>query len=306
MSQTKIRALAGACVAVLAASVARAQAPSLDEVLARAAGYVEGFHHELSGIVAEETYRQWIVNASSNSIFSARPQVPERRLRSDLLLLRPAGADRYVEFRDVFEVDRRPVRDREERLTQLFLEGSPSAATQIRRIIEESARYNIGAVVRTINVPTLALTFLEAGNQARFRFLRAESSAPSIGGRAGRDDDTPVFRVSTEMWVIEYEEVREDTIIRTPDGTDLPARGRFWIDPERGAVLMSELIVTNPDVRATIDVSYQSEPLLGFLVPVEMHERYQATRDVIEGRAAYGRFRRFQVDVDEGIRSPNR
>jgi hypothetical protein len=67
---------------------------------------------------------------------------------------------------------------------------------------------------------------------------------------------------------------------------------------------MSELIVVSPQVRATIDVSYQSEPLLGFLVPVEMQERYEAGRDVIHGYATYGRFRRFQVAVEEDIPIP--
>lgn len=271
MWRMNARRLVAVCVALLAAasSLVQAQEPSLDEVLDRAARYVERFHEELAGIVAEETYLQQIVNSSSNSIFSRRPEERERRLRSDLLLIRPADGDRYVEFRDVFEVDGRPVRDREERLTRLFLEASPSAVQQIRRIIDESARYNIGRVVRTINTPTLPLMFLEGGNQPRFQFSRTASEAPSIGGATRRNADSPVFRVSTEMWVIEYEEVARGTVVRTPEGVDLPARGRFWIDPAEGAVLMSELIVTNPDVRAT-----------------------------------YGRFRRFQVEVAEDIPTP--
>ncbi len=50
-----------------------------------------------------------------------------------------------------------------------------------------------------------------------------------------------------------------------------------------------------------ITVNYQSEPLLGLLVPTEMRERYDRLRDksVIEGFASYGRFRQFQVNVDE-------
>ena len=55
-----------------------------------------------------------------------------RELKSDLLLLKPAGADAWMAFRDVFEVDGEPVRDRTERLSQLFLERTPSTDAQIR------------------------------------------------------------------------------------------------------------------------------------------------------------------------------
>jgi hypothetical protein len=57
---------------------------------------------------------------------------------------------------------------------------------------------------------------------------------------------------------------------------------------------MSELVVEDRSVRATIDVSYQSEPLMDMLVPIEMRERYDGRRDgsLIEGRAGYGTFRR--------------
>jgi hypothetical protein len=66
---------------------------------------------------------------------------------------------------------------------------------------------------------------------------------------------------------------------------------------------MSELLLDAPTVSATIDVSYQSEPLVGFLVPIEMRERYagKVDRAHIEGTATYGRFRQFQVKTSEQI-----
>ena len=85
--------------------------------------------------------------------------------------------------------------------------------------------------------------------------------------------------------------MQRKTLIRTSTGRDIPARGRFWIEPATGRVLMSELTADSSAVRATIDVSYQSEPLLGYLVPIEMRERYEGRRDstLIEGNATYGR-----------------
>jgi hypothetical protein len=67
---------------------------------------------------------------------------------------------------------------------------------------------------------------------------------------------------------------------------------------------MSELVMDNGAVRATINVSYQSEPVLGFLVPAEMREHYEAHGQSIDGRATYGEFRQFQVKTKEVIGRP--
>jgi hypothetical protein len=66
---------------------------------------------------------------------------------------------------------------------------------------------------------------------------------------------------------------------------------------------MSELIAENGDVRGEIDVSYQSEPVVGLLVPVEMRRSYDRLRSGarIEERATYSKFRQFQVAVDEKL-----
>ncbi len=273
---------------LLAATAAAAQPPSLKDALGNAAAYVANFHRQLSTIVAEEAYIQEIKyqeeNAAGGHIF-----VP-RRLRSDLLLVRPTGADRYVEYRDVFEVDGDPVRDRVERVTRLLRD--PSGGDRLGAIIRESARYNIGRVTRTINTPLLPLMFLDATNQPRFTFKRHTASTPVLRDSAAREvTDAPVFRVSTEVWAIEYRERRRNTIVRTPKGEDLPVHGRFWINPETGAVLISEIVAQVRDLTATITVSYQSEPLMGFLVPVEMRESYVASRERVEGVATYGKFR---------------
>ena len=68
----------------------------------------------------------------------------------------------------------------------------------------------------------------------------------------------------------------------------------------KSGAIVRERLVRNHELHATIDVSYQSEPLLGCLVPIEMREDYQDRRGShITGAASYGRFRQFQVDVDE-------
>jgi hypothetical protein len=275
-----------------------AQQATLGIVLARAGTYVTEYRRQLSGIVAEEHYLQ---EARYQGGRRVPPDVqPEHReLRSDLLLVRRAGSRDWLQLRDVFEVDGHPVRDRSD--TRLLDEPSRFADAQIASIINESARYNIGSIQRTVNVPLLPLMFLEPGNQDRFKFKLAADRRPAMT----RDEATPPgsFRVSTEVWVLEYRETEPSTFIRTPSRKDLPSHGRFWIEPTTGRVLMSELINEDRAVRATIDVSYQSEPLVGFLVPVEMRERYEGRRDGvrIEGTATYGRFRQLTARVDDRL-----
>ena len=270
---------------------ASAQDLTLREVLARAGAYVEAFNNDLASIVAEEHYVQsW---SRPSVLPGTRGDVVTRReLLSDLMLVKPAPTPGWMQYRDVFEVDGVAVRDRAERLTQLFLEPTTSTDGQIMRTLEESARHNLGDIERNFNTPVFTLQFLD--HQSRFKFTRADARTPSSASQT--TSDTGAFRVATEVWVIRYEERVRPTIVHTPEGKDVPARGRFWIEPESGRVLMSELVVGDRGRQGTVNVSYQSEPYLGLLVPIEMRERYEHRRGKsrIDGVATYGKFRKIE------------
>ena len=273
-------AIAGVVVAFWAGARPSGQAPALKDVLKLSAAYVERFQQQLSQIVSEETYAQTVVNTSrlTNSMLL----LPSRTLQSDLILVRSAEEDRFVELRDVFEVDGKPVRDRQARLERLLGANSTAAGSQIAAIIEESARYNVGTIQRNVNTPLLALMFLQDNYQDRFTFKHLTKDTPVFKESGDREfNEAPVFRVSTEMWTIEYQERKNGTVIRTPSGGNLPARGRFWIDPSTGAVLISEMIVDGAGVIATVTVSYQSEPLMGFLVPSKCASRICVTENAL-------------------------
>jgi hypothetical protein len=286
----------GAAIVLTTAAPEAAKGTSLETVLGRAADYVADFHRQLSSIVAEERYVQdWTQSSRVGS-----HSLGHRELLSDLLLVKPEGFRAWMEFRDVFEVDGAPVRERDQRLVKMFLTPSLSTSEQIARILAESARFNIGDINRNVNTPVFPLLFLERDNHYRFKFKQTEDRRPTTSTEMTTDG---AFRVSTEVWAVAYEEKAPRTMIRTDNEKDLPSKGRFWIDPATGHVLMSELTAENRHIAATIDVSYQSEPLLGLLVPIEMRERYHSKRSgtLVEGRATYGRFRQFQVKVDEKV-----
>ena len=281
----------GVALLLAAAAVVRPaaqQPPTLTEVLARAGAYVLQLENNLSGTVAEEHYTQDLMRAGSLSTRGPAIQTNQqhRDLRSDVLLVRPEGADRYVQFRDVFEVDGRPVRDRDDRLAMLFLHPAPSTLEQLQEIREDSSRYNLGDISRNLNVPVLALMFLHPENQPRFMFTLART------GRAG------------QPWEIEYLEVQPNTLIRTTAERDLPVRGRFRIEPDSGRIWLSELVAEDNVVHADITVTYELEGKLGFLAPTEMRESIGMRNGTLEikGRATYTRFRRFQIKVDESIK----
>ena len=259
-----------------------AQEPTLADLLGRAGAYVTLFQQQLSSLVAEEHYVQDVTyrNLAPNR-FALQTH---RELRSDILLVRLEAADRYVEFRDVFEVDHRPVRDRQDRLTKLFLHPDASAEAQIEQINRESARYNIGNLERTVNTPTLALQVLAPRYQSRFKFSRSRRQSP-------------------ESVAIDFEEVERPTLIRTTNNLDLPMHGRFSIDADTGRVVATELIAEDQAVRATIDVRYQWDAQERVMLPAEMRERYEVRHDgaIILGVATYGRIRRFQVTSEERL-----
>jgi hypothetical protein len=298
------RACLPAAVALLWAGPAlvrpAAQEPSLELVLARASAYALNFRTELPGIAAEETYVQDVLGASA---LWQRRYVTHREMKSDLLLVRPDG-ERLVEMRDVFEADGKRVRDRDERLTRLFLEGSTSSDEQLRQILAESARYNIGNIFRNVNTPTLPLLFLEPQSLGRFTFHRTDDGRPLLDVERAKPS-------LDQAWVVEYQETQKGTFIRrNSSGDDLPVRGRYWIAAATGRILMAELSFQDVQMDGTIDVRYGSEIGPGFLLPVEMRERYQTratpTQPPLETRgvATYANFRRFQVRADQTVQPP--
>src|SRR5262249_43060417 len=114
--------------------------------------------------------------------------------KADFLLVRTAPSG-YVQYRDVFEQDGQPVRHRDQRLERAFANGARVGEAERQQILEENARFNIGEVVRTLNVPVLALEILRPDNQWRFSFKRLSDSRPSTFVREATP--TAAFRIST-------------------------------------------------------------------------------------------------------------
>ena len=280
-----------AALVLVGASSGRAQTPS--DLVARASAYVSDFYKSFGSIVAEERYEQTLrrVGVSNTTTVQRGGGGPTATtLVSDFLLVQVPGKG-WIPFRDVFERDGKPLRDREERLAKIFLSGSRESFAQARAIMDEGARYNIGNVQRNINVPTLALAFLVDDQRPYFSFKVSTDAS-----RAKDDEGT----------VIEFKETGRPTFIKTTNNRDLPANGRLWVDEQTGTVRKTELHAVDTGVEAHITVTYQFDAGLGLWAPARMEERYRRSRDSVEvrGEATYSRFRRFQVKTSEDIDDP--
>lgn len=260
------------------AALGAAQNDRFDDVMRRVHEYVAVYEdHELSSVIGQEEYRQRRLNAEGVV------QV-ERVLRSEYLIFQLPPEEDWFALRIAQEVDGITVLNEPGRLAAIF-SGPPETITErAMAAAEGNARFNLGEVYRTINIPTFALRFLRPATRSRFRYRRVGEE--SVDGMT--------------TWVISYQETGRPTFSATQQGDDVPARGRFWVEPQSGAVVRSEMIVggsRSVRERATVTVTYRNDPELGFRVPAEMRERYETPGrrnvDVIEAVATYSGFRPF-------------
>jgi len=259
-----------------------AQQTKLDDVVSRVGTYLEEYEQRLSLVVAEEHYRQVF-----NMIGAAGPiGRRERLLGSDYALTRAPDKEAWVGYRDTFEVDGKPIRDREDRLQRLLMTGGAASAA---RIADESSRFNLGntVVTRNINVPTLVLEMLHPRNQARFSFHKAGEEM--IAGAL--------------TWRLEFKERQRPTFIRDQNRRDRPTYGSIWVDPNTGAVWRTTLTWDRAP-KGTITVTYGRVPNIDALVPLTMSEQYSPGDASLTGDASYTNYRQFQTGarlIENGV-----
>lgn len=279
------------CLAATAALVAGAvmigtarQAPGSDEfstLLSRAGSYVSNYERQFSAVVSEERYTQQMQGVAAMAA-EGNHQPTHRVTRSDVLLVN-LGRDRWIGIRDVFEVDGRSVRDHVQRLQTLILDAPGQLLSRAADISQESARFNLGSITRTINLPVMALQYLEPSNQGRSEFRLA-----------GRD------RVSgVDATLADFTEKASPTLIEDGHGRDVFATGRFWLDPRNGRVLLTELRTDDGLIHVRIRVVYGQNEKLGMAVPERMEEYYEFSNrtEVVTAVATYSNFRKFSVNV---------
>jgi hypothetical protein len=261
------------------AAQSRSPLPTVPQLLAAAAKYVAEYDKKFSAVVSEEKYEQVVTQSTG---FRAQQR---RTLVSDVILIN-AGDAGWISLRDVYQVDGSPVRDHTDRLLKLLTNPAPDAYQQALRLAQEGARFNIGSMSRSINVPSTALRFVRQENQRHSSF--------SVAGMKTIDG------VNTAE--LAFTETATPRLIRSP--ADAPADGKVWLEPASGRIVQTELSLKfEKSSSAKITVHYGADAKIGMWVPVRMDEVYiLALGQVVSGRADYRNFRTFSVDVNTIIK----
>lgn len=270
------------CFGAVAPVAARPQAPTPDpgvpDLLERVSAYLVDFEKDYSRVIAEERYRQTLVEKRVR-VLTDQTSSQTREIKSDLLAS-PDTGNRWLSFRDVYSVDGRPVRDRDTRLQKLFETAGENRFADARRIADEAARFNLGTVSRNVNLPSMPLTFITRENRSRSAFRAAGHEV--IDG--------------TNVMVLEFRETARPTLVRSGK-YDLPATGKFWVEPVTGRVIKASASFESKEFATTLTVTFGLNEKLKLWVPVEMTDSTSNARETVTGLAVYSNYRRFDTSV---------
>jgi hypothetical protein len=229
---------------LVAPAVSLAQQPAPPDVLKTAGDYVLTFAEELSMLEAEELTTQH--DTSSGQIGGSR------RVRSDFVLI---GLDEghVAAFRDAFEIDGQPLRERKNRLTALLRAKLDSAALdEARALSDASVKQYISPNLHVLDDPTLPFVFLRKENQERFAF-RPDGVRKMDG---------------SEVAILRFTEQGTERMIPSPEKA--PLTGRLWIEPATGAVRQAEISVSGKSFNLRSTVKYAKDQKLDLWLPSEV------------------------------------
>ena len=264
--------------------VQQTPAPDLSTVLQRASDYVTKYEAELGNLIGTEEYVQnvaWIgVGGARNGMIAKREQ---RRISSDFLIIQ-VGKE-WSALRKANRVDGAKIKDDKQSFETAFDDSPAGNTKRFNQMKEDSTRYNIGGILREINLPTFALEVLRKSEIERFSFEKVGVS--KIDGVA--------------TWEIRFKETRGWTLVHGLPDQELFSHGTFWVEPESGRVLKTEFMVENnftpSPIKGRVVVNYETSKKLDMLVPSLMMEKYEDQYNTIDCRADYLNFRQFEVEV---------
>jgi hypothetical protein len=286
MSNFKKRLMAGAGLILSLLwgmpDLASQKPDELQQVMDRAARYVADYEENQLGILlVNEVYLQNAVYYSADGRGLIRG-TEKRQTEADFLMIADDG-DR-VGIRQVRTVNGTPV-PRKDNL-ETMLEDTPAAMH--KRLIElrqDSSSYNIGGVLRKINVPTFALRVARAKESQRFSFEK-HSVKNSRNG---------------EVWEVRFKELTPPTLSRGLKDEPLFSTGTLWIEAMSGRILKTRFYIKNPysqpSATGETEVTYVQDKSLDMLVPSKMTERYETVLSIVTTDADYSKYRKFNVEA---------
>jgi len=268
------RSLAVAAWSLLSISAATQGRPLPDRVR----DYIDRFEREASALAAEEDYVQRLEESRAGARVHST-----RWLRSDYVLVKPADTEPWLGYRDIFEVDGVPVRERDARVVHILSTTAPDSLARAAAFVREGSRFNLGPE-RTINTPTLPMLLLARDNARRFRV------------------ETPRGWERQLRAIVTFSERSRPTIVRTPEGSSVASRGTMTVRVVDGAIVAADLRfrfqgARRNDPDAVLRVEYGDVPGVAVPVPLRMTEELPMPDGRASGVAVYSNYRRFQTSA---------
>ena len=230
-----------ACL-MLAGSVAASQAkPTVEELLKKTGQYITQYSEAISGVTLEEQFL--LVQTTGGDT-----RVPIR-ITSDVVLF---VLDEFaVGLRDVYSVDTRPVRPREPRVITALKEPAGPNIELVRRYIRENAAHLLHNVVIWYTDPLVALQFGAPANQKKVTY-KLEGSKKMNG---------------VQVYGLGFKETPGEQPILVKVPGNAKASGRLWVEPETGAIHMTEFWVQSLTDTIRIQVEFAPDKALKILLP---------------------------------------
>ncbi len=247
-----IRTAGIAALTAIAGLSTTPQPAALPDVLARAAEYHTTYLQKVSGVAFDEqTQLLDVTGGKTRGVI---------RISSDVVLVGLQG--QLIALRDPYAVDTQPLRPKGSRISALL--GAPATPTikdweLATSYPPQGSVHFILDVQLKVNEPTSALQFISAALQPKMKYR--------LDGQK-KMNDVQVVGVRFE------EPTSQEQVHVLGTRSNARATGRFWIDPETGAIHQTELWVDSKWENAIVSVKYAPHRELGLLLPTEMNDSY--------------------------------
>ena len=252
-----------------ASPVVRTQDAEVGELARRVAAYARRFISEFSNVVSEEEYDQRFTIGSR-----------KRHLKSDFLLVGYPGRPEVVMvFRDVREVDGKAVRDKQDRITKLFLQPFNNAAKRAQEIHRDGLRLSVDN--GRLMDPLTVVGYLQPEYQGGFRISLGDT-AKDLGA-----------------------DIREIDLLPMPGRGRTSKQSRAWVSETTGEIYKTELQSGFGGRAEITTTTFAPDPGLNLRVPVEMRDEVPRGSDDFIGTAKYSKFRRFEVRTESAVDVPD-
>lgn len=255
------------------AQAARGDTP-LKAIVSAASAYVESYNPKMQNVLADERAIQRVFGADG-------AERQSRTTQADFFLTYVPADSTFIAVRDVREVDNALVDDPDNvrvLMTRTPLQRMGSV------IADKNSRFNIGAITRTFNEPTLALLTLTAKHRGRFKFERT-GVANGPGARV----------------IIGFKERDRPTLVSGTNGAPVFSAGELIVDAATGRVEQTTIQFLFNTVSAKIETWYVEDPKLKAWVPSVMRETYEQAakgfEQTIRCESTYTNYRKFETSA---------